>query len=453
MTVGGGGAGKIPAGFAYLGQFVDHDLTFDQSTVMLGENLSPSALLEARSPALDLGSLYGAGPDEPGSARFYEDDGLHLKVGKTDAGGGIPELHGRDLPRGEGSSEAHKRTAVIPDPRNDDNLAVAQTHLAFIHFHNRVIDTLPRSVPSAQRFSVARGIVVKHYQWMLYTDFLSRICSPVVVEDVFRNGRKAFEVSASPMSVSTLPIEFSVAAFRFGHSMIQDAYSWNEAFPQGQATLDLLFALSGESGDFFGGTRLPSNWIPDWRRLYDFGETGRTDLVLPSDQLNRAARIDTKLTPVLRNLPGFPPALANLAFRNLLRAKMVQLATGQEMVTFMRTRGLDVATLTPTQITVGNDGADLSDLTRQQRAALLAHTPLWFYVLREAELGGGRLDGVGARIVAETLHRAIEGSRHSIVRDSDWRPTLGPNNTSFRMVDLLLFAFNGQTDALKSLRT
>jgi hypothetical protein len=97
------------------------------------------------------------------------------------------------------------------------------------------------------------------------------------------------------------------------------------------------------------------------------------------------------------------------------------------------------------QVREGNNGAQLDGLTKPQRDALLKDTPLWFYVLREAELNQGRLRGVGARIVAETFHRAMEGSQTSIVRDSTWRPSLGPNNTTFRMVDFLLFAFEKKT--------
>ena len=100
MASGGGGASQIPAGFTYLGQFIDHDLTFDKTSVMLGENVSPAQLLQARSPSLDLDSLYGAGPDDGGSAKFYEEDGLHLKVGKTAAVGDITAKEGFDLPRG-----------------------------------------------------------------------------------------------------------------------------------------------------------------------------------------------------------------------------------------------------------------------------------------------------------------------------------------------------------------
>ncbi len=128
MVAGAGAASPIPAGFTYLGQFVDHDLTFDKTNVMLGQNVSPAQLLQARSPSLDLDSLYGAGPSDPASAKFYEADGIHLKKGRTDAIGGISAKQGFDLPRGAGSTAAAKRKAIIPDPRNDENLAVAQTH-------------------------------------------------------------------------------------------------------------------------------------------------------------------------------------------------------------------------------------------------------------------------------------------------------------------------------------
>jgi hypothetical protein len=460
MADGGGGGSRIPAGFTYLGQFIDHDLTSDRTKVMLGENVSPAELLQARSPSLDLDSLYGAGPSNRRSAVFYRDD-RHLKMGKTVAVGGDAAKQGFDLPRvGTGATSAAKRTALIPDVRNDENLAVAQTHLSFIRFHNRVVDTLPASTPTAQRFARARELVVKHYQWMIRHDYLPRICGRAVVTDVFNNGRKVFEVEVGPTDVPTMPIEFSVAAFRLGHSMIRTAYDWNARFPDGQGTLDLLFTFSGTSGDLGGSLRLPSNWIADFRRLYDFGEAGRDDLSVPESMFNRARRIDTTLVDPLRNLRpesfGGPAApdndqTRNLAFRNLTRAKMVKLATGQQMVRLLKNRGVPVTALTKAQIRNGDNGAILDGLTATQRDALVADTPLWFYTLREAELNQGRLSGVGARIVAETFHRAIEGSRHSILRDPTWRPTLGPNNRTFRMVDLLLFAFEGKKALLNPL--
>ena len=443
MTASNVSASQVPAGFTYLGQFIDHDLTFDKSVLMEGVDIPPAELEQNRSPSLDLDSLYGAGPQDPGSAKFYS-DGLHLKVGNADGG---PPSQGFDLPRRAAGTLKQRREALIPDPRNDENLAVAQIHLAMIRFHNRVVTNLPSSVPPAERFNRARKIVTKHYQWMIRHDYLPRICQKAVVDDVFNNGRKAFEVGASPMSVPTMPIEFSVAAFRLGHSMIRANYSWNVNFPD--ATLDQLFDFSGLSGDLGGGTRLPNIWIADFRRLFKFG---RADLAVPAGSFNNAMRIDTKLvTPLqLLRVPD-PGARKNLAFRNLTRANMVRLATGQQMATFLKGKGVTLTKLTNAQIRDGLNGASLAGLSDAQRTVAVANTPLWFYILREAELNAGKLNGVGARIVAETFHRAMEGSKFSIVRDTNFKPTLGPSKPAFAMTDLLLYAFREKADQLNPL--
>ena len=450
MARAGGGSSQIPAGYTYLGQFLDHDLTFDKTAVMLGANVTPAQLLQARSPSLDLDSLYGAGPGDPESEKFYESDGLHLKMGKTTG----PTKNGFDLPRGAGNTDAKKRKAIIPDPRNDENLAVAQTHLAMIRFHNRVVDTQLGGVPAAQKFAKAREIVTKHYQWMIRTDYLPRIAKAAVVNNVFNQGRKAFEVGVAPTEVPTMPIEFSIAGFRLGHAMVRAAYNWNKIFDNGGGTLDLLFTFSATGGNLGFDTRLASIWIADWRRLYDFGEANKPALTVPAGKFNRAMRIDTRMVDPLQHLPpqtiglpnnaGFNDVRRNLAFRNLTRAKMVKLATGQQMANFLKNKGVTLTKLTKAQIRDGNNGADLGELTQAQRQQVLTNTPLWFYILREAELSGGKMSGVGARIVAETFHRAIEGSDNSIVRDPAFSPTLGPSSTKFRMVDLLLFAFEGR---------
>ena len=125
----------------------------------------------------------------------------------------------------------------------------------------------------------------------------------------------------------------------------------------------------------------------------------------------------------------------------------MELASGQQAASF-----LGVEPLTAEQVIGGTDaGAVLSTLSPDEQTAFATRTPLWFYILREAELNGGRLTGVGGRIVAEVFHRAMEGSRISIVRDPWWRPTLGPDADTFRMVDLLLFAFEGRADLLAPL--
>jgi hypothetical protein len=254
-----------------------------------------------------------------------------------------------------------------------------------------------------------------------------------------------------------MPVEFSVAAFRLGHSMVRGAYNWNRVFDDGAGTLQFLFEFSGTSGFLGNGSRLPSNWIADFRRLYAFQQAA---LRVPAGKFNRARRIDTILAQPLHTLPpgSFGATrepkdaiVADLAFRNLARAKMVRLASGQDMVAFVKSRGVNVKALTKAQLRDGDKGAKLDALTGPQREALLTRAPLWFYILREAELNHGHLTGVGARIVAETFHGAIQGSRTSILRDTAFRPQFGDNDHTFEMRDLLLFAFEGKKNLLAPL--
>ncbi|KOV87137.1 heme peroxidase [Nocardia sp. NRRL S-836] len=477
----------VPAGFTYLGQFVDHDLTMDRTEAQLGSDVNLDELLQGRSPALDLDSVYGRGPRDKDDQAFYAEDGVKLKVGTTtpvpfpDEGTNVP-FEGFDLPRrgGELGTAADRRLPLIPDARNDENLVIAQTHLAFIRFHNRVVDELALTGLTGERlFRAAKELVVRHYQYMLKTDFLPRVVDPAIVDDVFTNGRRFFEVPGRYYgrdNTPTMPIEFSVASYRLGHSMIRGAYQWNRVFnstgPGGIASLFALFTFTGVSGNFDPSSQtpadlddvnrgpiftLPSNWIADFRRLYDFAEAGRDDLVPPAELGggNVAKEIDTLLVNPLTALPAgtfggrgtqFREIERNLAFRNLTRASMMGLASGQQMAELM-----EVEPLTGEQVLTGAGGVSLDALTDEQKAQLVEATPLWFYVLREAEINNGRLGPVGGRITAEVFHRAIEGSRISIVRSPYWRPTLGPDSTTFRMVDLLLFAFEGKADLLNPL--
>nr|SBO97794.1 Myeloperoxidase, thyroid peroxidase, cyclooxygenase catalytic domain [Nonomuraea gerenzanensis] len=456
----------IPAGYTYLGQFVDHDLTMDKTDATLGERVTLDQLIQGRSPALDLDALYGFGPGHPDSAAFFEPGSMRLRTGSTAAVGDLPDFDGFDLAREQGTGRP-----LIPDPRNDENLAVAQIHLAFIHFHNRIVDQLAANgVPSALLFEKARERVVLHYQWVLRHDFLPRIVDRTIVEDVFTHGRRFFEVPVDPYRDSygnggqngdryatvvpgqlpTMPIEFSIAAFRLGHSMVRDSYEWNRVFNSQQipATLALLFRFSGTSGVLNADNRLPSNWIPDWRRLFDLmgdGDAG-AGLGLPPGDVNRAKRIDTLVGSFLGQLPpgsfggrlapGIPDDLQrNLAFRNLVRADMIQLASGQQAAELMQ-----LPKLNANQILVGDKtAANLSHLGDAH--PVTEHTPLWLYILREAELNNGVLTGVGGRIVAEVMHRCMEGSRYSIVRRPEWRPDLPTPSGRFTMAHLLLHAF------------
>ncbi len=416
----------LPAGFTYFGQFLDHDITFDQTDGLPSGELTPEEMMQGRSPSIDLDSLYGRGPQREGK-RIYAGDKVHLRIGRTEASGppNLPEgrVLPNDLPRGDNPSQPHE--ATIGDPRNDENLAVAQTHLAFLKFHNVVVDRVAQTgMGGSALFDEARRIVIEHYQSIVLHDFLPRIVDPAVLHDVLTNGRTFYQIT--PGKEPTMPIEFSVAAYRFGHSMIRDLYSWNRIFDP--ADLVQLFSFSGVSGQMIS---LPSTWPIDWRRFYDFRGIAN---VPPTPLLNTTRRIDTALALPLNALPEHfsQGEKASLAVRNLLRGRLLGLPSGQALAAVM-----DVTPLTAAQVRQGPHATVL------QRHGFDTKTPLWYYILKEAEVlhDGRHLGPVGSRLIAETIVGLIQASQISILSEQNrtWRPSLPARNPQqYSMVDLLL---------------
>jgi hypothetical protein len=476
----------VPAGYTYLGQFIDHDLTLDDSELDLSKPLSIPGLASKRSPSLDLDSLYADGPTE--SPQYYEADGVHLKKGRPAAANSPNAAQdGMDLPRhpgGAGPRRGTEREANIPDIRNDENLAVAQIHTAFIRFHNQVVDKLIKeNTPSSVLFERARELVTKHYQWMIVTDYLPRIADKEIVDNVFSYGRKHFEVKGE--EDATMPVEFSGAAFRLGHSQVRTGYQWNKFFNREASAggkhvfsghLFRLFRFSGTSGSMEvsneepgspedlqslenpqnPGVHLPDVWVADFTRLFDF--SNHPAVPAPGEgNFNNAMALDAHVVEPLKMLPigSFgsvgEPELAlkrSLAFRNLARGRMLALPSGQQMADRLNI----TKTLTAAEILDGAGGPALPTtlFEGQDRTEVSTNTPLWFYVLREAEFNAkakNKLTGVGATIIAETFHRAIQKSHHSILADTGWRPTLG-TGSRFDMADLLFFAFEGKPELL-----
>jgi Animal haem peroxidase len=431
----------IPAGFTYFGQFVDHDLTLDPT---VGFPFIPDArrLRDARTPAFDLDSLYGLGPKlQP---ELYDPafpaSRARMAIGSTNptpsiAGrGNLPTIPGslpNDLPRHA------DLTAIIGDRRNDENLIVAQLHLAFLKFHNAVIGRLP---DADDAFEEAKRLVTWHYQWIVLNDFLPRIVDPAVRDDVLKNGRKLFEFDDRPF----MPIEFSAAAYRLGHSMVREQYNYNRVFnavvPTAlvPATLDFLFDFTGAGGFQPTSTPdphavlsgIPSNWVIDWRRFFEV-----TSDSVAGKLLNVARAIDTKITHFLFSLrvPGVVAALpTSLPERNLLRGSRLGLPTGQDVA-----QAIGVTALQPDELATGATGAVIRQFGFDTR------TPLWFYILKEAEVvaKGQRLGPVGSRIVSEVFVGLLDGDENSFRRKQpDWKPTLAARQPGdFTMADLLLF--------------
>jgi hypothetical protein len=317
-----------------------------------------------------------------------------------------------DVPR-----MSETQTAVIGDPRNDENLIVVQFHHAMLRFHNAVVDLLIAAAFAGDIFAEAKRIVTHHYQWAVVNDFLRRICGSPAVDHALAT------VTAPVGSPFRMPVEFAVAAYRFGHSMIRDNYWVNFNFPN--ATLGQVF-------EFNRNPRLPvfSNWVVDFNAFFDTG--------VPVPVNNKARRIDSAMSPGLEALPGLAGMMAILATRNLRRGLTLGLPSGQGVA-----NELGIAPMTSAELTSGLPPAEIAVLN-SNGGLLLQKTPLWYYVLREAAVlgGGSQLGPVGARIVAETFVRILRRDAASYLSVSGGFSPILPSATpgEFTVADLVAFA-------------
>ncbi|MGH3937628.1 MAG: peroxidase family protein [Pseudonocardiaceae bacterium] len=456
--LGGANDSPIPAAYTYFGQFVDHDVTFEVQPAdlppsfsgsvqaLLAEDMVPLPLKEIknvirnfRTATLDLDSLYDLpAPRDP-------ENGDKLLVGKVEALGGTvkpllrPPGKGddNDLPREPRSDDIlHDRAALIGDPRNDENLIIAQLHVAFIKAHNRLVD-------EGRTFEQAQRVLRRHYQHIVLQDFLKRVADPAIVDRILRQGNRWYKPSGGSVF---MPLEFAVAGYRFGHTMVRAAYDFNLNFnlsgEQGTvpATLEFLFtftALSGQVGFGPGGETLPDNWIIEWENIIGDG----------SNPGRRARRFDTQLAALsgsnrvalfnLQTPDGQPePGLAaHLSARNLLRGYRMRLPTGQAIA-----KHIGVPVLTAQQLRAA--AASSKQAQALQDGGFLERTPLWFYVLAEAKHhGGARLGPLGSTLVAEVLIGLVRRSANSILVDPGWKPSLpSTKRGKFELDDLLRFA-------------
>jgi hypothetical protein len=419
-----------PAAYTYFGQFLDHEITYTLEAVpgsmpsLNDPSLAPLPLAtvrekirNGRSSKLDLDCVYGSLLHSNPEFR----DGDRMLLGRVSETGNRPpgkdDLN--DLNRRPPSNDPEiDRTAIIGDPRNDENLIVAQLHVAFLRAHNALIDR-------GHSFAEASLLLRQHFQWLVVHDFLNRIADPEIVTEILARGRNLFYTP--PAGELFMPLEFSVAAYRFGHSMVRNVYRYNLNFPQ--ATLGQLFRLTALSGNInptpgSGFDSLPENWIIEWE---DFLDGGR----------NMARRLDTHLTEPLSELRDFAgnplPDEAILSVRNLLRGYMLRVPTGQAAAIKL---GLQPMTAREIEMAVGQEQAQIL-----RETGFSNRTPLWYYILAEsANHLPDHLGPVGSTIVAEVLIELVRRSEDSILSQKNWRPTLGAVPGRFTLRDLLRLA-------------
>jgi len=392
---------SVPVGQLFFGQFIDHDITLDV-TSSLSSVADASDTPNARTPVLDLDNVYGAGPEA--TPYLYHGSGDYAGVKLLTGADGTAANQPQDLAEHD-LCRSPDGTAIIGDPRNDENGIISQLQLGMIRFHNAVVDTLhaEEGLEGEALFEEARKVTTWHYQTVIVEDYLPAICGQAVVDEIRSRGRHFFcPTTETPF----IPIEFAVAAYRFGHSMMPQRVQVQKngnAYELFGATLGRGFSpLSDEDA------------VVDWHELLD------TDA---NRNVQHAEELDTQLATDLLDLPFIHEGESSLATRNLLRGQTFLLPSGEQVAR-----------------TMGRDAAEIEQVTEAARdraepdVELSGGTPLWYYILTEAEhIGretspghfeaGEGLGPVGARIVGETLYGLIElDDRSFLGSNRNWRP-------------------------------
>jgi hypothetical protein len=458
----------IPAAFTYFGQFIDHDLTFDPASSLQKQN-DPDALVDYRTPQFDLDNVYGRGPnDQP---YLYQDDGKTFVLGS--ALSGAPEVNAgaRDLQR---NAQTPAR-ALIGDPRNDENVIVGQFQGLMHRFHNRVV-----AENSTWSFEKVQQTVRFHYQWVLAHDFLPTIIDPSVLDPILplaADGTRILDAGNlryfKPRDAAYMPLEFSAAAYRFGHSMVRPGYRLNDGvplLPDGKRHPDdtLLGIFKGKHHHDLRGFKAPeATWAIDWRRLIDLaplpygGPIDDPDIknLGNRNRLQLAYKIDTSLVNPLGDLPpSIGPVIPSLAERNLVRGWRMRLPNGQDVA-----KAMGFTPLTNDQIVIGKvDTGDSGDIVVKAGTfgafaggAFADNCPLWTYCLAETmkspsvvhtsdgdkTINTFKLGPVGGTIVAETFVGLLLADSSSYLSlDPLWKPTKYMQNGRFGLRELIATA-------------
>jgi Animal haem peroxidase len=430
----------IPAAYTYLGQFIDHDLTFDPASSLQRQN-DPNALVDYRTPKFDLDNVYGRGPDD--QPYLYE-DGRSFILGSS-LSGAAANPQARDLQRNMPQQKGADQRAIIGDPRNDENVIISQLQGLFHRFHNKLAADMKNN-----SFDEVQREVRFHYQWLVLHDFLPTIVSEDVLNTILPDrGEKLVKPKLQfykPKNEAFMPLEFSAAAYRFGHSMVRPGYRLSE-------TIGPLSIFAPDPNRALTGFRkFPESWAIDWNLFIDLEPRDPTDIT----RTQLAYKIDTSLVNPLGNLP---PSIAidpaTLALRNLERGWRMRLPTGQDIA---RAMGLDP--LADKNILIGKftgDEADIIGAIDTIAPAFAGNCPLWTYVLAETvevdvavrttsgdkPIKSRKLGPVGGRIVAETIVGLLVNDSQSFVSQFPmWKPSYAVDGR-FGLRELIKTALSG----------
>jgi Animal haem peroxidase len=395
---------STPSGFTYFGQFIDHDLTSDGQPLPTAP-IDPTTLFNGRTAAFDLDSVYGNGPGHPSSRHLYKADGS-FKVQEENVNG-VPDL----------VRDKKTNRALLVEPRNDENLIIAQLHLAFLEFHNELIE-------EGRSFAEARRLTQWHYQWVVVNDYLPHVVGQDRV-DRFLEGTRVtneFYEPGDPDAPMT-PTEFSTAIFRYGHSQVRDSYEMNDLSEDAPIK---VFDLTPGAEDLRGAQPVNERTHIDWSEFFEID--GAQEF-----EGNLSREFDTKISESLFNLPSGAPGVPGLGTnvlgqRNLIRGKHYGLPSGQDVARAMGIRVLS------------NSQLGLSDKAFPD---FNGEAPLWFYMLAESKHteNGARLGPVGGRVIAEVFLTQIATDPDSYLNARQpFTPSVEHTGPEFTIGDFLTFA-------------
>ena len=369
----------ITNGLAIFSQFLAHDVTFEVTSKF--KNGQPSGqLLNERTINFDLDCVYG----QRNQTFYYDEtDKDKLLLGKH------YREHGQewyDLQRNA------QQIAIIPDGRNDENIIVSRFQVLMIQFHNRMVDYVREKGETEQVFEKARKLVLWHYHWLIVHEYLKKMLDPAIFQSITEEGCLFYT------EPHALPLEFSGAAFRVGHSQSLDKLRINDYTEKG------LFEL---------GAFTEMDEYIDWRYLFDFGD----------GKVQFAKSLDIRIAEAFHDIPFINEQdsfLRSLPFRNMMRSLTYGLASGEDIACRL--------------------GFEPIEVDESQQLGLPG-TPLWYYILKEAELltGGEHLGPVGSTILGECFFTILLHDDWSYLKVyPKWKPSIGQHG-QFNFVDLVAF--------------
>jgi hypothetical protein len=382
-----------PAAYTYFGQFIMHDLTYDDTPFRSAGLREPEKTVNHRTPRLDLDSVYGDGPFSPKHHHLYK--GIFFRLGETknqnQAEFDVP-LDNNGLP-------------MIADERNCENAIMRQVHVMFMRLHNLTVKNLDKGGMSDKTlFDAARTLVRWQFQWLVRKDFLPKVCATAVCEAVIEKNQRLIHWPAGRFSI---PVEFAQAAARFGHSMVKATYTLSK--PSGNARpvkvpLTSLFIRPGRKGPID-----PAHAV-EWHHFMSSRQTAQDMDIFLADDLSRVP--DESIDPFVTSPMPHEPHM--LAIRTLARGAATRLPTGQQ---------IRVA-LEPNAILEGpNTDSVWKEL---HKLGFDNETPLWYYLLFEAGANGkrARLGTIGSRLVVEVIEAALLHDPGSILSQGSggWQP-------------------------------